>query len=156
MCLCALHCEMRNTEQLLKSIGLLAHEIGSLPECNDELSKYGPSNFKGNRITIKLRQGQQTAAGRNNVSFASCSGQFNLRNWYLRPCDRCVIKPYLFLVMFKAYLTICKYCVVFFEWQIETIKLRLQKTFLQGHFEKGEFFRLPQALLSWVEKLSQK
>jgi len=38
LCLCALHCEMRNTEQILKSVGLLAYEIGSLQECNDELS----------------------------------------------------------------------------------------------------------------------
>lgn len=33
LCLCALHCEMRNTEQILKSVGLLAYKIGSLPEC---------------------------------------------------------------------------------------------------------------------------
>lgn len=74
MCLCALHCEMRNTEQILKSVGLLAYEIGSLQEWNDKLSEYGPSNFKGDRLTVKLRTGQQTAPGRNNVSFASCSG----------------------------------------------------------------------------------
>lgn len=75
MCLCALHCEMRNTEQLLKSVGLLAHEIGSLAECNENLRKYGPENFKGDRITVKLRTGQQTAASRNNISIASFSGQ---------------------------------------------------------------------------------
>ena len=57
MCLCALHCKMRNTEQLLKSVGLLAHEIGSLAECNENLRKYGPENFKGDRITVKLRTG---------------------------------------------------------------------------------------------------
>ena len=74
MCLCALHCEMRNTEQLLKSVGLLAHEIGSLNECNDNLRKYGAENFKGDRITVKLRTGQQTAASRNNISIASFSG----------------------------------------------------------------------------------
>lgn len=74
MSLCALHCEMRNTEQVLKSVGLLAYEIGSLPECNAKLSDYGPSNFKADRITVKLRPGQETAPGRNNVSFASCSG----------------------------------------------------------------------------------
>lgn len=74
MSLCALHCEMRNTEQLLKSIGLLAHKIGSLEECNEELSQYGPSNFKGDRISVKLKQGQQTAAGRHNISVASFSG----------------------------------------------------------------------------------
>ena len=55
LCLCALHCEMRNTEQILKSVhGLLAYEIGSLPECNEELAKYGPDNFNGDRITVKL------------------------------------------------------------------------------------------------------
>lgn len=74
MCFCALHCEMRNTEKILKSVGLLAYEIGSLQECNDKLSEYGTSNFKGDRITVKLRTGQQTAPGRNNVFFASCSG----------------------------------------------------------------------------------
>lgn len=76
LCLCALHCEMRNTEQILKSVGLLAYEIGSLQECNEELANYGPENFKADRISVKLRPGQQTAPGRNNISFASCSGQF--------------------------------------------------------------------------------
>lgn len=71
---------MRNTEQILKSVGLLAYEIGSLPECNEELSKYGPDNFNGDRITVKLRPGQQTAPGRNNISFASCSGQCTHKN----------------------------------------------------------------------------
>ncbi|XP_067021392.1 uncharacterized protein [Acropora muricata] len=74
MSLCALHCEMRNTEQLLKSVGLLAYEIGSLDDCNQKLSEYGPANFKADRITVKLRPGQQVAAERNNISFASCSG----------------------------------------------------------------------------------
>lgn len=82
LCLCALHCEMRNTEQILKSVGLLAYEIGSLQECNDELSKYGPENFKADRITVKLRPGQQTAPGRNNISFASCSGQLHSITYY--------------------------------------------------------------------------
>ncbi|KAL9977305.1 hypothetical protein ACROYT_G014695 [Oculina patagonica] len=72
-CLCALHCEMRNTEQLLKSVGLLAYEIGSLPECNAALSNYGPENFTGDRIKVKLKHGQKTAAGRNNIKCASCS-----------------------------------------------------------------------------------
>lgn len=86
MCLCALHCEMRNTEQMLKSVGLLAYEIGSLPECNEQLSKYGPENFKADRLTVKLRPGQQTAPGRNNISFASCSGQSFLS--YLKPLSK--------------------------------------------------------------------
>ena len=54
LCLCALHCEMRNTEQILKSAGLLAYKIDSLQECNDELSKYGSENFHADRITVKL------------------------------------------------------------------------------------------------------
>jgi len=61
MCLCALHCEMWNTEQLLKSVGLLAYEIGSLKQCNEELSKFGPENFHSDPITVKLKPGQQTA-----------------------------------------------------------------------------------------------
>lgn len=43
MSLCALHCEMRNTEQLLKSIGLLAYEIGSLEDYNQKLSENVPA-----------------------------------------------------------------------------------------------------------------
>ncbi len=71
---------MRNSEQLLKSIGLLAHQIGSLKECNSKLSEYGPSNFKGDRITVKPKPGQETAPGRNNVSFASCLGYSKLNS----------------------------------------------------------------------------
>ena len=74
-CLCALHCEMQNTEQILRSVGLLAYEISSLPECNAELARYGPENFHGHRITIKKTTGQKTAVKRNNIKFASCSGQ---------------------------------------------------------------------------------
>jgi len=81
MCLCALHCEMRNTEQLLKSVGLLAYEIGSLKQCKEELSKFGPENFHSDRITVKLKPGQQTALGRNNVSVSSFSG-----NCYISFC----------------------------------------------------------------------
>lgn len=80
MSLCALHCEMRNTEQLLKSIGLLAYEIGSLEDCNQKLSEYGQANFKADRITVKLRPGQQVAPERNNISFASCSGKSSLED----------------------------------------------------------------------------
>ncbi|KAL9977267.1 hypothetical protein ACROYT_G014653 [Oculina patagonica] len=65
MSLCALHCEKRYSEQLLKSIGLLANQIASLNECNSKLSEYGPSNFKGDRITVKPKPGQETAPGRN-------------------------------------------------------------------------------------------
>lgn len=43
--LCALHMEMRNTEQLLGSIGLVAYKIDSLQSANDALKSYGPQSF---------------------------------------------------------------------------------------------------------------
>ena len=66
---------MRNTEQMLKSVGLMAHEIGSLKECNEKLSHYGPDNFKADRISVKMKAGQETAAQRNNISVSSFSGE---------------------------------------------------------------------------------
>lgn len=83
-CLCALHCEMRNTEQILKSVGLLAYEISSLPECNAELARYGPDNFYGDRITVKVKSGQKTAVGRNNIKFASCSGECSHQHYFIQ------------------------------------------------------------------------
>ena len=53
-----LHCELRNTEQLLTSLGLFTYKVGSLPECNDELSQYGPENFNS-RITVKLKKARR-------------------------------------------------------------------------------------------------
>ena len=40
--LCALHSEMKNTEQLLGSLGLFANRCGSLEECNEAISHCGP------------------------------------------------------------------------------------------------------------------
>ena len=40
--LCALHCELRNTEQLLVSLGLTTYKCQSLKECNSVLAEYGP------------------------------------------------------------------------------------------------------------------
>ena len=40
--LCALHCEIRNTEQFLGSLGLFACKIGSLESLNKALSNLGP------------------------------------------------------------------------------------------------------------------
>ena len=74
---CALHCELRNTEQLLRSLGLFAHRVGSLPECNEELSRYGPENFNS-RITVKLKEGQETAVERHNIQVSSFSGMFSI------------------------------------------------------------------------------
>ena len=70
---CALHGEHRNMEQLLATLGLFAHKINSLQECNDKLSKYGPENFC-NRITVKMKEGQETAVERHNIQVTSFSG----------------------------------------------------------------------------------
>lgn len=69
---------MRNTEQLLGSLGLFAYRCGTLEDCNKVLSQYGPENSRGHdRISVKLRQGQQTAVNKNNISVASFSGKYN-------------------------------------------------------------------------------
>jgi len=75
VCLCALHSEMRNTEQLLGSLGLFAYRCNSLTECNKAIGQCGPEMSRGKeRITVKLRKGQQTAVDKNNISVASFSG----------------------------------------------------------------------------------
>jgi len=45
--LCALHMEMRNTEQLLASIGLMAYKVDALQEANDALKGLALSPFTG-------------------------------------------------------------------------------------------------------------
>ena len=73
--LCSLHCEMRNCEQLLGSLGLFAYRVGSLDRLNAALSDYGPENCRGfPRVTVKERKGQQTAVDRQNIHVASFSG----------------------------------------------------------------------------------
>lgn len=71
--LCALHCRLRNTEQLLASLGLYAYKVGSLEECNAELANYGPENFT-NRISVKMKEGQETAVEKHNIHVTSFSG----------------------------------------------------------------------------------
>ena len=66
--------EMRNTEQLLGSIGLIAYQIGSLPETNQALKSYGPESFHGDRITVKKKSGQESAISKQNVHVSSMSG----------------------------------------------------------------------------------
>ena len=74
--LCALHSEMRNTEQLLGSLGLFSYRCNALEECNEAISHYGPELSRGyDRIKVKLRKGQQTAVTKNNISVASFSGK---------------------------------------------------------------------------------
>ena len=74
----------------MKSVGLLAYEIGSLQECNDVLSTYGPENFKADWITVKLKPGQQKPPGRNGTSFASCSGQLHSITDYFTVYQKCI------------------------------------------------------------------
>ena len=75
--LCALHCELRNTEQLLSSLGLFFYKVGSLDECNAELANYSPENFSS-RITVKMKEGKETAVEKHNVQVSSFSGIFYL------------------------------------------------------------------------------
>ena len=65
--LCALHMEMRNTEQLLASIGLLAYKVDSLSEANSALKHYRPKSFHGDWITVKKKSGQQSSISRHNI-----------------------------------------------------------------------------------------
>ena len=58
--LCSFHCELRNTEQLLSLLGLFSYKVGSLDECDAELANHGPENFSS-RITVKMKEGQETA-----------------------------------------------------------------------------------------------
>ena len=73
--LCALHMEMRNTEQLLVSIGLLAYRVDSLAEANAALKNYGPESFHGDRISVKKKSDQQSAITKQNIHVSSMSGK---------------------------------------------------------------------------------
>ena len=81
--LCAFHCELRNTEQLLKALDLFAYKVNSPPECNDELSQYGPQNFNS-QIAVKLKEGQETAMEKHNIKVASFSGKYKLKRSSLK------------------------------------------------------------------------
>ena len=50
--------EMRNPEQLLGSIGLVAYKIDSLKDANNALRSHGPESFKGDRLTEQKKAGQ--------------------------------------------------------------------------------------------------
>ena len=81
--LCSLHCEMRNCEQLLGSLGLFAYRVGTLDKLNEALSEYGPENCRGfPRVTIKERKGQQTEIDRKNIKVASFSGMMSCKGIY--------------------------------------------------------------------------
>ncbi|CAH3032064.1 unnamed protein product [Pocillopora meandrina] len=65
--------EMRNTEQLLASIGLLAYRVDSLAEANAALKNYGPESFHGDRISVKKKSDQQSAITKQNIHVSSMS-----------------------------------------------------------------------------------
>lgn len=75
MNLCALHCELRNTEQLLSSLGMFAYECGSFKDCNAVSAEYGPDSMKErDRIVVKTKPGQESAIERHNIQVVSFSG----------------------------------------------------------------------------------
>ena len=89
--LCALHMEMRNREQLLASIDLMAYKVDSLQQGNDALKGYGPESFHGDRITLKKKKaGQESAVSRHNIHVSSMSGKFILVNY-----EKVLINKYL-------------------------------------------------------------
>ena len=94
--LCALHCELRNTEQLLSLLGLFPYKVGSLDECNAELANYGPENF-GSKITVKMKEGQETAVEKHNIQVSSFSGSFYLS------CFIFVMIPLIRFIHFRAF-----------------------------------------------------
>lgn len=89
--LCALHCELRNTEQLLSSLGIFAYECGCLKDCNAVLAEYGPDSMKKkDRITVKTKPGQESAIERHNIQVASFSGSTGRR--FLDNIDDIVVR----------------------------------------------------------------
>lgn len=73
--ICCLHCELRNTEQMLLSLGFLAHEIGSLKECNAILEEYGPESMRGkDRIFVKPKTNQESRVERRDMQVKSFGG----------------------------------------------------------------------------------
>lgn len=72
--LCALHMEMHNTEQLLGSVGLVAYKMDSLQDANKALRSYGPEFFKGDRLTVQKKAGQQAEIAKHNIHVSSMSG----------------------------------------------------------------------------------
>ena len=100
--LCSLHCEMRNCEQLLGSLGLFAYRVGSLDALNQALWDHGPESCKGfPRVTVKQKPGQQTAVERRNIKVASFSG---LHTEIISSCTQAPLfysQFMLFLIVFR-------------------------------------------------------
>ena len=71
---CSLHMELHNTEQLLGSVGLVAYKIDLLQDANKALRSSGPESFKGDRLTVQKKAGQQTEISKQNIHVSSMSG----------------------------------------------------------------------------------
>ena len=75
--LCALHCEIRNTEQFLGSLGLFAFKIGSLESLNKTLSELGPLSMKKDFIRLKEGRNTNMAVNKAHIKVASLSGNYS-------------------------------------------------------------------------------
>jgi hypothetical protein len=68
--------EMRNTEQVLGSIGLFAYKIGSLENLNEILRELGPAAMKKDFVRLRERRNTNLAVNKNHIKVASLSGKF--------------------------------------------------------------------------------
>ena len=66
--LCALHCDMRNTDQLLGSLGLFAYKIGSLENFNKVLRELGPAAMKKDFKRLRERRNMDLAVNKNHIT----------------------------------------------------------------------------------------
>ena len=65
---------MRNTKQVIGSVGLMSYQCGALKVLNNKLSELGPGTFEDNYVKMKERKGQETCIDRVNVKVSSVSG----------------------------------------------------------------------------------
>ena len=100
--------EMHNAEQLLASIGLLAHKVDSLAEANAALKNYGPESFHGNCILVKKKSDQQSAIIKQDILVSSVSGKTFPKIMFSRDVfHRSSVKSFFFFFL------ICSHAVVF-------------------------------------------
>jgi hypothetical protein len=71
--LCALHCEKRNTEQIIESFIGPVH-IWSLENLNAKLVDLGPKSIKKSFVRIKDCRNKNLEVTKNHIKVASFSG----------------------------------------------------------------------------------
>jgi hypothetical protein len=64
---------MRNTEQILGSLGLYAYKIGSLDNLNAKLAELGPKSMKKSFVRIKDCKNKNLEVTKNHIKVASIS-----------------------------------------------------------------------------------